>query len=267
MSPWLALRWHLDRVVALLLALPATLALAALTGLVRRSDSGPALIRLPRVGRGGRQFLMWKLRTMRAGRSGSTADGPSITGGNDHRVTDVGRVLRRWRADELPQLFNVVTGDMALIGPRPEAPDYVDPVDPAWRTVLNAKPAIAGPTQVLVHRWEAKVLASEPERTYKEVVLPVKLAIDAWYVRNASPWIDVLVAASLAQQFLFGKGVTVLHARVARDLPGIAEAIDQRVPRRASAVMHPQDVPDSFTGVSRAVVGNVAPRRDVLFPP
>ena len=90
----------------------------------------------------GRKFALLKFRSMRNG-----ARGPGITAGGDPRVTRAGRILRRYKLDELPQLWNVVRGDMALVGPRPEAPDYVDANDPVWRAVLARGPA--SPTWLL----------------------------------------------------------------------------------------------------------------------
>ena len=216
-SPWLRVRWPVDRVIAALLSVPVSVVVGVLAALVRLGDGGPGLVRLRRVGEGGSEFLMWKLRTMRAGRDGALADGSPIAGGQDRRITGLGRVLRHSRLDELPQLYNVVTGQMALLGPRPETPEYVDADDPRWACVLSARPAIAGPTQVVANRWEPAMLGDDPDRPYREVVLPVKLAIDQWYVRNASPWVDILVVASLAQQFVLRRPETFVHARLARE--------------------------------------------------
>ncbi len=185
---------------------------------VRRHDPGPGLIRLERIGRHGRPFRQWKLRSMRTGNGG----GPSapITAAEDPRVTSLGRRLRHFRLDEVPQLINVVAGEMALLGPRPEAPAYVDLSEGRWREVLDARPGIAGPTQVLVADWEAEVVAaSDDPDAYRRTVLPLKLAIDVWYVRNASPAIDVLVLTALVQRFFGSPRRTALYARVAADVP------------------------------------------------
>lgn len=129
--------------------------------------------------------------------------GDPITSGNDARVTAAGRRLRASRLDELPQIWNVVCGEMAVLGPRPEAPGYVDQSCPGWLTVLRARPGIAGPTQLLVANLEAE-LSADGGYSYQNDVLPIKLAVDAWYVEHASPRIDVLVLASLAGRLLFG---------------------------------------------------------------
>jgi lipopolysaccharide/colanic/teichoic acid biosynthesis glycosyltransferase len=128
--------------------------------------------------------------------------------------------MRRTRLDEIPQLLNVITGQMALIGPRPETPEYVDDGDPRWQAVLSAKPGIAGPTQLLIHDYEAEHLGRDPER-YLSEILTVKLAIDAWYIRNASPMVDLLVAIAVVERFGLGKRTTVLHRRVCQAIPEI----------------------------------------------
>jgi lipopolysaccharide/colanic/teichoic acid biosynthesis glycosyltransferase len=219
-SRWLPTRWPLDRLVAMSLQLALSPLLAVVAALVRRHDGGPALVRVPRVGRNTRPFGMWKVRTMTATTVDGLAEGPAITSGDDDRITDIGRRLREFRLDELPQLLNVAAGEMAMIGPRPESPNFVEAGDALWRRVLMAKPGIAGPTQLIVHDWETSVLmGSSAERTYRELILPVKLAIDSWYVEHASPWIDCLVVASLAQRFLTGRPPRLLSRRVQRDVP------------------------------------------------
>jgi lipopolysaccharide/colanic/teichoic acid biosynthesis glycosyltransferase len=220
MSRWLPLRWWVDRALAFALQLPGLPLLAVIAALVRRHDGGPALVRVPRVGKDGRPFGMWKVRTMTAAGPDGLSAGPEVTSADDDRVTAIGRRLRQLRLDELPQLLNVAAGEMALVGPRPESPRFVPNGDAAWRRVLRAKPGIAGPTQLLVHDWEAAVLSGPTaESTYRDVILPVKLAIDAWYVERSSPWIDWLVVTSLARRFLTGRPPDRLSRRVRREVP------------------------------------------------
>ncbi|QXC63578.1 sugar transferase [Aquihabitans sp. G128] len=220
-SSWLVLRGALiDRLAALVLAPVVAPVALVLARRVRREDGPPAALALDRIGRGGRTFGMWKLRTMRAERPGGAASGAVITAGVDARVTPFGAVLRRWRLDELPQLLNVVRGDMALLGPRPETPSMVDGGDPAWRAVLAVRPGIAGPTQLLVDRWEAELLSQAgQEEQYRETVLPVKLAVDRWYVESATPVLDAVVLWSLAERFVLGRHRTRIEARIRRDVP------------------------------------------------
>ncbi|HEV8229085.1 MAG TPA: sugar transferase [Candidatus Limnocylindria bacterium] len=178
-------------VSAVLLAVLSPL-LAVLAALVRFSSSGPALHRARRVGRGGAEFTMYKLRTMR--RDAATT-GPGITARGDARVTSLGRALRRTHLDELPQLWNVLRGDMSLVGPRPEDPRFVARYTPEQRAVLSVRPGITGPAQ-LAYRDEARLLpADATEDAYARDVLPAKLAIDLAYVRRPSLWRDLAVLA------------------------------------------------------------------------
>ena len=188
---------------ALALLAPLLLALALWIVL----DSGrPVLYRQQRVGRHGRTFRIHKFRTMRAG-----ADrlGPLLTVGDDARVTRSGRFLRHWRLDELPQLIDVLRGDMSLVGPRPEVPRYLDRVPAALRErVLAVRPGITDPVS-LAHVDEAALLAAaaDPEREYVEVILPRKLQAAADYADRATLWSDLGVLAS------------TLHLLVARRAP------------------------------------------------
>jgi lipopolysaccharide/colanic/teichoic acid biosynthesis glycosyltransferase len=162
------------------------------------SDGFPILFRQVRVGRNGQSFELLKLRSMRMGKAGT-----QITSAGDPRVTRVGRIMRRYKLDEIPQLWNVVRGDMALVGPRPEVPDYVNTKDPLWMAILSRRPGITDlPT--LVYRNEEEILARfpHPERYYREHILPDKLAMNLAYGRQASPWQDLrLVALSVRYSF------------------------------------------------------------------
>ena len=147
--------------------------LIALAGLAIAVTSGwPVLFRQSRVGQHGRLFELYKLRTMRA----STA-GPQITSGNDVRITRLGKFLRHTKLDELPTLWNVVRGDMSLVGPRPEVPRFVNLADPVWQKVLSARPGITDPV-TLVLRNEAALLAridGDTEQYYVQKLQPAKL--------------------------------------------------------------------------------------------
>jgi lipopolysaccharide/colanic/teichoic acid biosynthesis glycosyltransferase len=151
-------------------------------------DRGPVLYRARRVGEGGRIIGVFKFRTMTPG-----SDGARVTGPEDPRVTTVGRRLRRYRLDELPQLFNVVRGDMSLVGPRPEDPAFVDMTDPLHRRVFSAKPGITGLAQLEFHD-EARLLSgTDPERRYREEILPAKLRLDAEYLDRRSTMLDLAI--------------------------------------------------------------------------
>ena len=150
---------------------------------------GPVFYRQTRVGRGGRDFRIFKFRTMRVG-----ADKGSLVtiGGRDPRVTRAGAFLRRLKLDELPQLINVLVGDMSLVGPRPEVRKYVDLYTPEQLHVLDVRPGMTDAASIK-YRNESELLgqAEDPEDYYIHVVLPDKLAINLDYVRNHSFWGDI----------------------------------------------------------------------------
>jgi lipopolysaccharide/colanic/teichoic acid biosynthesis glycosyltransferase len=150
-------------------------------------DGSPILFRQKRVGRGGRPFQILKFRTMRP-----DASGGSITVAGDRRVTRVGRWLRRFKLDELPQFFNVLRGDMSLIGPRPEVSEYVDLADPVWQEVLSVRPGITD-VATLTYRDEEHLLSSATDSDiyYREVVLPAKLKLNLLYGRGRRIAADV----------------------------------------------------------------------------
>ena len=188
----------LDVVVAAcgLLILSPLLLGAALA--IKRDSAGPVFFRQTRVGRRGTTFRIHKFRTM-------VHDAPApvlpLTGGDDARITRVGTWLRARRIDELPQLFDVLRGDMSLVGPRPELPQWVAryPADLRAR-VLAVKPGITDPS-TLAFADEAGLLAqsTDPERDYVEVILPRKLQLAADYAECATLASDLRVlAATLA---------------------------------------------------------------------
>jgi lipopolysaccharide/colanic/teichoic acid biosynthesis glycosyltransferase len=156
--------------------------LAALAVLVRATSPGPAFFVQKRVGKDGRLFDLVKLRTMVAD---APARGGALTSPGDPRVTRVGAWLRRWKLDELPQLVNVLRGDMSLVGPRPEVPRYVRGYSARERAVLGVRPGITDPAS-LEYADEAAVLArfDDCERAYVETVLPAKLALSLAYLER-----------------------------------------------------------------------------------
>lgn len=158
----------------------------ALIGLAVRLDApGPFLFRQKRIGRGGSPFTIFKFRTMRHAPADGT--GPEVTAGSDNRITRTGRVLRRYKLDELPQLWNVLIGQMSLVGPRPEVPRYVDLYTPDQRRVLDVRPGLTGRASI-EYLDEEQLLdaADDPERCYREIVLPAKLRASLKDVSNRS---------------------------------------------------------------------------------
>ena len=161
--------------------------LAVLALLILWDDGPPVLFSQRRVGRRGKLFTIWKFRTMHAG-----APGSAITASGDRRVTRFGAWLRKFKLDELPQLFNVLKGDMSLIGPRPEVPEYVQLDSPLWQAVLQVRPGITD-LATLLHRDEEKILgaSADPNAFYRESVLPAKLRLNMAYLRARSFWRDL----------------------------------------------------------------------------
>jgi lipopolysaccharide/colanic/teichoic acid biosynthesis glycosyltransferase len=160
---------------------------AGLTLAVILDDGPPAFFRQSRVGKNGRPFRIWKFRTMRVGSPGSV-----ITVAGDGRITRVGAALRRWKLDELPQLFNVLKGDMSLVGPRPEVAEYVHLEEPTWQAVLQVRPGITDLASLL-YRNEEELLyaADDPNAFYRESVLPAKLFLNLAYLRSRSFRLDL----------------------------------------------------------------------------
>ena len=149
---------------------------------VRWEDGGPAFYRQSRVGRHGCLFEIIKFRTMAVG---AEKRGPIITVSGDRRITRIGRVLRKTKLDELPQLWNVLRGDMSFVGPRPEVPRYVQLYTPEQREVLALKPGITDEAS-LTFRDEERLLAqaADAERYYIEFCMPEKIAINLAYARH-----------------------------------------------------------------------------------
>ena len=135
------------------------------------------------MGRDGRHFEILKLRTMRLG---AETQGPAVTAVGDPRVTAVGRVLRRTKLDEIPQLLNVLRGEMSLVGPRPEHPDFVKLYTPEQRHVLSVRPGITGLATLELIDEEELLAEGETVERYVGSVMPKKLALDLHYVRTAT---------------------------------------------------------------------------------
>jgi lipopolysaccharide/colanic/teichoic acid biosynthesis glycosyltransferase len=157
--------------------------LAAAAGLVKLGSPGPAIYRGVRVGRNGRTFEILKLRTMR---SGADKRGPAVTVAADARITGVGRFLRRTKFDEVPQLVNVLRGEMSLVGPRPEHPDFVKLYSDDQRRVLSVRPGLTSPAALAYIREEETLVGDDPVDQYVTTIMPQKLALDLDYVRTAS---------------------------------------------------------------------------------
>ena len=171
-----------DRLAAGLGLVILSPALALIWAAIAMLDGTPVLFRQKRVGRGGKPFELIKFRSMATGMAGA-----GITAAADPRVTRAGRILRKYKLDELPQLWNVFRGDMRLVGPRPEVPHLVDLRNPAWQEVLTVSPGITDLAS-LIYRNEEELLAGAPdvERYYRDTVQPHKLALNLRYIETRS---------------------------------------------------------------------------------
>ena len=183
-----------------LILLSPLLAAAAMMVLV--CDGWPILFRQTRIGMSGRPFQIMKFRTMR-----NNAEGAPITAGGDLRVTPAGAWLRRFKIDELPQLVNVLFGDMSLIGPRPEVPEFVDHDDSLWREVLGVRPGITDLAS-LTFRDEEAILgaATNPAVHYRSVILPEKLRLNLQYQRSRSLSRDLKLLWMTGRYSFFPRG-------------------------------------------------------------
>jgi lipopolysaccharide/colanic/teichoic acid biosynthesis glycosyltransferase len=176
--------------------------LAIVTLLILISDGLPILFRQTRIGKNGEPFLILKFRTMRTGCGGS-----AITASGDRRVTRTGAWLRGLKIDELPQLINVLRGDMSLIGPRPEVPEYVEFADDRWRKVLEVRPGITDLAS-LAFRNEEAILgpAADPDAYYRSVILPEKLRLNLQYQRSRSLPRDLKLLCMTARYSFWPQG-------------------------------------------------------------
>ena len=181
----------LDAAVSAMILVVMSPLLLIVCALVKLTSSGPVFYRQERVGEGGRPFNIVKFRSMVVD---ADRRGPGLTSAGDPRVTRCGAVLRQLKIDELPQLWNVLKGDMSLVGPRPELPVYVANYDPQQRVVLTVRPGITDSASI-AFRWEEDLLAqrSDPEQFYKDDILPRKLALNLEYVANMSLKYDFLL--------------------------------------------------------------------------
>jgi len=193
--------------LVLLVILSPVLILAALA--VTLSSRGPAIYLAERVGKDGVRFRMLKFRTMIAG---ADRTGPGITAADDPRVTPVGRFLRATKIDELPQLVNVLRGDLTLIGPRAEAPIFVEHYTPAQRRLLTVRPGVTGPGQLFysTDQQDHVVDLATAEEIYLRDLLARKLQMDLDYLDHRSPAQDLRI---LSKTFWV---VVVAFARAAR---------------------------------------------------
>jgi lipopolysaccharide/colanic/teichoic acid biosynthesis glycosyltransferase len=174
--------------IGLLILLPFLLILALAIIL---DSKGGVFYRQLRVGKNGKPFRIFKFRSMR---SGSDKKGLLTVGNADMRITKVGKFIRKYKLDEFAQLINVLTGDMSLVGPRPEVPKYVDMYTTEQKEVLKVKPGITDYASIEYSDENELLAKSEnPEKTYIEEIMPAKLALNKKYIENISLKTDIQI--------------------------------------------------------------------------
>lgn len=197
------LKFVFDRfvsLVGLLVLWPILIVVAILIKV--KMPGGPALFAQKRVGRFGRLFTMYKFRSMTVDHSGS-----SVSVAGESRITPLGAKLRKYKLDELPELWNVLKGDMSFVGPRPDVPGYADALTGEDREVLKLRPGITGPAS-LKYRNEEELLATidDPQKYNDVVIFPDKVKINRYYLHHYSFWMDIkmIFATVLGKHFEYG---------------------------------------------------------------
>lgn len=174
--------------------------LLACAVLVRRSSPGPVFYRGLRTGRYGIPFRIFKFRSMRPD---AELVGGTTTGQNDPRITPIGHLLRKYKLDELPQLFNVLWGDMSFVGPRPEVAEYTDAYSLEERQILSVRPGITDLACLQFSDLQEHVGGEDPDRVYRERILPQKNALRLKYAREQSFGLDLQILVRTAGLVLF----------------------------------------------------------------
>ena len=179
----------LDILVAVTLLVVLFPVLLVISTLIKIDSKGPVFFRQQRIGQFGKPFRIIKFRSMTAA---PQAEKGRFDAGSEVRVTRIGRILRKSKLDEVPQLLNVLKGEMSLVGPRPEVEKWVNAYPQRWRCIHTAKPGITGPASIEFRNEEELLKAStDPEQTYRDEILPQKLALYEQYIQNRSFWVDL----------------------------------------------------------------------------
>lgn len=177
------MKFVFDKIFSLLGLVVLSPILAVVAVLIRvKMPNGPIIFRQKRVGQNGELFMIYKFRTMETEHSGS-----SISVAGESRITPLGARLRRYKIDELPELWNVLKGDMSFVGPRPDVPGYADKLEGEAKSILKLKPGITGPAS-LKYRYEEELLATveNPQQYNDEVIFPDKTRLNLYYLNNYS---------------------------------------------------------------------------------
>jgi lipopolysaccharide/colanic/teichoic acid biosynthesis glycosyltransferase len=194
------MRSFIESVVALIALVILSPLLLIVSLAIALGSPGSPFYLAPRIGKGGKPFRMLKFRTMIRG---AASRGPSITGRNDPRITRLGAILRMTKLDELPQFFNVLTGDMSLVGPRPEAPDMVALYTAEQRSVLSVKPGITGPSQLASGEESESIPENvKADEYYARHIMESKLQFDLDYIDQRSVLNDMRILFKTALYIL-----------------------------------------------------------------
>jgi lipopolysaccharide/colanic/teichoic acid biosynthesis glycosyltransferase len=199
-----ALKRALDIVVSLVLLLILAPLLLAVALLVKLESRGPILYRCGRPGAGGREIDVLKFRKMRDGSRGA-----ALTVGADERFTRIGHILAGTRLDELPQLWNVLRGDMSLVGPRPEDPSFVTLCGPEYQTILRVRPGITGLSQLAFAKEREILVPDDPMAHYVNRLLPQKVRLDTLYALERTIAMDLRIIFWTLIPVVFRKDVSV----------------------------------------------------------
>ena len=179
----------LDILVAVTLLVVLFPVLLVISTLIKIDSKGPVFFRQQRIGQFGKPFRIIKFRSMTAA---PQAEKGRFDAGSEVRVTRIGRILRKSKLDEIPQLLNVLKGEMSLVGPRPEVEKWVNAYPQRWRCIHTAKPGITDPASIEFRNEEELLKAStDPEQTYRDEILLQKLALYEQYIQNRSFWVDL----------------------------------------------------------------------------
>lgn len=200
------LKFCFDRIVSfigLTILWPVMLVVVVLIRV--KMPEGPVFFKQQRVGLHGQLFTMCKFRTMKAHHSGS-----SVSVAGQSRITPFGAKLRKYKLDELPELWNVLKGDMSFVGPRPDVPGYADKLQGKDRDILKLRPGITGPAS-LKYRNEEELLAKQPDpqKYNDEVLFPDKVRINLYYLEHWSFWkdIEIIICTIFGRQMKYGKEI------------------------------------------------------------
>lgn len=188
--------------IGLLLLQPLFVVVAIM---IKVDSTGPIFFRQGRVGKNFRRFMIYKFRTMVVD---AEKKGLRITSGGDHRVTRAGRILRKFKIDELPQLFNVLKGDMSFVGPRPEVEEYVKLYEKDYQEILKRRPGITDVSSIIFREEEAVLKnQADPEGYYKKILLPEKIRLAKEYIAHSSFLYDLKLILNTLHKIFYTSAV------------------------------------------------------------